>query len=90
MARKQSDVISQTARVAAAGNESPLPAARPNQVRSLTLVPHRMTPQERHFRIAEIAYRKAELRGFTPGREFEDWLEAESEVNAIEGVASRD
>ena len=31
-------------------------------------------------RIAEVAYFKAEKRGFTAGHEAEDWLEAESEV----------
>ena len=31
--------------------------------------------------IAMIAYLKAEARGFFPGRELEDWLEAEREVN---------
>ena len=28
-------------------------------------------------RIAELAYFKAEARGFEPGHELEDWLEAE-------------
>jgi len=31
-------------------------------------------------RIAELAYFKAEKRGFEAGHEAEDWLEAESEV----------
>ena len=30
--------------------------------------------------VAEHAYFKAEKRGFTPGHEMEDWLEAEEEV----------
>lgn len=30
--------------------------------------------------IATAAYYKAEHRGFVPGRELEDWLEAEQEV----------
>ena len=30
-------------------------------------------------RIAELAYGKAESRGFEPGYELEDWLEAERE-----------
>jgi hypothetical protein len=29
--------------------------------------------------IAELAYYRAESRGFEPGRELEDWLEAEQE-----------
>jgi len=31
--------------------------------------------------IAEIAYFKAENRGFAPGYELHDWLEAEHELN---------
>ena len=31
-------------------------------------------------RIAELAYYKAEHRGFQPGMELRDWLEAEQEV----------
>lgn len=37
---------------------------------------------ERHARIAEAAYRRAEQRGFAPGYELEDWLAAEREVDA--------
>jgi hypothetical protein len=33
--------------------------------------------------IAEAAYFKSERRGFTPGHEMTDWLEAEREVEAI-------
>lgn len=31
--------------------------------------------------VAELAYYKAEKRGFTPGSELDDWLEAENEIN---------
>jgi len=34
---------------------------------------------ERESKIAELAYFKAEQRGFTSGNEMEDWLEAERE-----------
>jgi len=57
-------------------------AARGNVLRPLFLVPHRLTPAERHRRICELAYRRAEQRGFAPGSEVEDWLEAEREVDA--------
>jgi len=37
---------------------------------------------ERRFKdIEAAAYLKAERRGFTPGHEMEDWLEAEREVD---------
>lgn len=32
--------------------------------------------------IARAAYYRAERRGFAPGYELEDWLEAEAEVDA--------
>lgn len=32
-------------------------------------------------RVAMLAYLKAEARGFTPGHELDDWLEAEQEIN---------
>ena len=37
---------------------------------------------QRHWRIAQVAYFKAELRGFVPGFELQDWLEAEHEIDA--------
>lgn len=36
-------------------------------------------PRERHRLIAEAAYFRAEARGFVPGFEEIDWLEAEQE-----------
>jgi Protein of unknown function (DUF2934) len=37
--------------------------------------------------IAEVAYFAAERRGFTPGYELDDWLEAEQEVeSSIEAI----
>lgn len=59
----------------------PLPANR-NQIVPLFLVPHRLTAAERHRRICDLAYRRAEQRGFAPGGDVEDWLEAEREVDA--------
>jgi hypothetical protein len=38
------------------------------------------TDEELRARIAEAAYRRAEQRGFEPGYELEDWIEAEKEV----------
>jgi hypothetical protein len=34
---------------------------------------------DRDAKIAELAYYRAECRGFEPGHELEDWLEAERE-----------
>lgn len=38
-------------------------------------------PPAREQRIAELAYFKAERRGFASGGELQDWLEAEREVD---------
>lgn len=39
-------------------------------------------PEQRAALIAEAAFFRAEKRGFAPGNEVEDWLAAESEVDA--------
>jgi hypothetical protein len=38
-------------------------------------------PEERRARIALLAYLRAEERGFVPGYELADWLEAECQVD---------
>ena len=38
------------------------------------------SPEEIRRLIAEVAYYRAMERGFEPGHELEDWIEAESEV----------
>jgi hypothetical protein len=38
-------------------------------------------PTSRVEHIATVAYYKAEARGFQPGRELDDWLEAEAELD---------
>ena len=40
---------------------------------------HAKKSPDRHAKIAELAYYKAEKRGFEPGLELDDWLEAENE-----------
>ena len=40
-----------------------------------------VSPDERHQRIAEAAYHRAEQRGFTNGDPLQDWLEAEAQVD---------
>jgi hypothetical protein len=39
-------------------------------------------PQDRWAMIAQLAYFRAEQRGFAPGGELQDWLDAEAEVDA--------
>ena len=40
-------------------------------------------PEEREYMVAEAAYYRAERRGFAPGNEMEDWLQAETEVDSL-------
>src|SRR4051812_28975664 len=49
---------------------------------------HRARDAERHCRIAEAAYRRAEERGFAPGLELDDWLAAETELSS-DGAPNR-
>ena len=57
-------------------------APAPNAVVSATATPLVSdTSDERHALIAEAAYYIAELRGFEPGHELEDWLCAEREIS---------
>lgn len=42
----------------------------------------RMAPEQRQQLIAQAAYFIAERRGFAPGNELEDWLQAEAEIEA--------
>lgn len=42
----------------------------------------KIMPEERQQLIAQAAYFIAERRGFAPGNEVEDWLQAEAEIEA--------
>jgi len=39
-----------------------------------------MSPDELRKLVSEAAYYRAKQRGFTPGHEMEDWIQAEAEV----------
>jgi hypothetical protein len=41
--------------------------------------------EDRLHYLSTAAYYKAEARGFAPGQELDDWLEAETEFDAMEG-----
>lgn len=44
-----------------------------------------LATEQRHASIAIAAYYLAEHRGFQAGRELEDWLRAESEIDSAPG-----
>ncbi|HWX81555.1 MAG TPA: DUF2934 domain-containing protein [Steroidobacteraceae bacterium] len=56
-----------------------VPADLPH-VLAMCIAPH--IHEDRNACIAESAYFIAQRRGFVPGHELEDWLRAESEVDA--------
>jgi hypothetical protein len=49
---------------------------------------NRTAAEIRWRRTAEAAFYRAEARGFAPGRELDDWLEAERELEALEAARS--
>jgi len=46
-----------------------------------------ISAEERQNLIARVAYFRAEKRGFSPGCELQDWVEAEIEVTKLIGDA---
>ncbi len=61
-------------------------ARRPARPRKAAAAPSpraQLSAEARHALIAEAAYLRAERRGFAPGKEAEDWLAAEAEVDAL-------
>jgi Protein of unknown function (DUF2934) len=48
-----------------------------------------LSPDELRKLIAEAAYYRAKKRGFAPGHELEDWIQAEAEVMGRLGASDR-
>ena len=63
--------------------KTPAPTGRPILRAKPLAKPDSVTDEARRRMIAESAYLRAERRGFLPGGEEEDWLEAEAEVDAL-------
>ena len=55
--------------------------AKPERARRQIKPSNANNSPERRQRIAEAAYYKAERRGFSPGYDERDWLEAEREID---------
>jgi Protein of unknown function (DUF2934) len=49
-----------------------------------TQVAHKRYAESRHDRIATAAYYVSEARGFEPGHQAEDWLIAQSRIDALD------
>jgi len=59
----------------------PAPAGNENKSPRTLSSKRPLTSQQREQMIATMAYLRAEQRGFVPGHEQEDWLQAEAEVD---------
>jgi hypothetical protein len=55
----------------------------------LRFVAPAMGAKSREALIAELAYFRAQRRGFQPGHELEDWLAAEAEIEKRNGLGLR-
>ena len=66
---------------------SPESATTPGLVTAIAqgALRHPINPEVKRLMIAEAAYYCAERRGFAPGGELQDWLEAEAQVKAVLG-----
>ncbi len=64
-----------TARKPAAANSTPKPPRK-----AADASPKGLSNEDLYRLIQETAYFKAKARGFAPGREVQDWIEAEAEV----------
>ena len=66
---------------------APTVAAKPvkNSAEAQTTSVPVLTAHEREKFIAQAAYFRAEKRGFAPGCELQDWIEAEAEVLRLIG-----
>lgn len=63
----------------------PRGTARPKQAVMAASMAAPVTADERRGMIAKAAYLRGESRGFAPGGETDDWLEAEQEIDALLG-----
>lgn len=57
-------------------------AAPTNRIESHTVLQHDSADARRTL-IAEAAYHRAQQRGFAAGEDWQDWFEAEREVDAL-------
>jgi len=58
---------------------------KPDNAKTLPGPGPAMSAQERETLIARAAYFRAEKRGFAPGSELQDWVEAEAELLRLIG-----
>jgi DUF2934 family protein len=59
---------------------TPRPDSRPASMPAASGLRAQSSSEDTRRQIAEAAYFRSKERGFEPGHELEDWIEAESEV----------
>jgi hypothetical protein len=72
----------------AAPNRKGPPTTSPPPFDPLRFVAKPQPAKSREAMIAELAYFKAQSRGFEPGHEVADWLAAEAEIDKRSGLKS--
>ena len=72
-----------------AATSKPEGEVKPTALAAKSLIgkPAEPSNEERQRWIATAAYHRAEKRGFAPGYEVQDWLDAEAEINELIGQA---
>lgn len=80
MTTRQKAPVRRVARVAV---PEPLVSAPADAIEEAHAVAALVPPELRAQMIAEAAYYRAESRGFEPGRDLEDWLEAEAQIDRL-------
>jgi hypothetical protein len=81
-ALKGRDIASGAARTRAVKSRKRRNAAPPPSNSVITRSSAYIEPEARDAMIAEAAYFRSAHRGFEPGHEVDDWLSAESEIDA--------
>lgn len=75
------------AKPAAAKSTTAKSAAKPASSKVTATKPKapklKVTPEQRHFMVAEAAYYRTERRGFEGGYEWQDWMDAEMEIDRM-------
>lgn len=86
---KQKSLAPKTKALSKPGSRTPSPAKSPGKRTPITSTDKDVGPiisaEERQRLVERAAYFRAEKRGFAPGFELQDWIEAEVEVLRLIG-----
>jgi len=80
---EENQSVGETARAAVRAQRARKSARKRAPRTDARLTSINLAGEDRQRLIREAAYFRAEQRGFAPGRELEDWLAAELEIDAM-------